>query len=252
MPHQQAPLIKAALWKIWFGVYGIPRQLLSDQAKNMDGKVITNLCKEHAIRKRHSSPYHPQGNGFTERAIGILKTSLAAMCEARKMDIRDWDLLLPEAVLLINNQKNKCLKYSPFKYIFGQEARLLVDNYYDIDSVGEVVPPAIVQQDEKANRYEAKLAYKQEYDKRTSTKREFKTGDTVLLKRTFGEYPKMSVKWLYGPYTLVKRIGPVNWVVANKDGMQKVYHQDLLKYSGVRSEPEFTVEHKPYCLKKNP
>ena len=141
------------------------------------------------------------------------------MCEARRMDIRDWDLLLPEAVLLINNQKNKSLKYSPVKYIFGQEARLPVDNYYDIDSVGEVIPPAIVQQDGKANRYEAKLAYKQEYDKRTSTKRELRTGDTVLLKRTFGEYPKMLVKWLYGPYTLVKKIGPVNWVVTNKDGL---------------------------------
>ena len=94
------------------------------------------------------------------------------------------------------------------------------------------------------------MAYKQEYDKLTSTKRELKTGDTVLLKQTFGEYPKMLVKWLYDPYTLVKRIGPVNWVVANKDGMQKVYHQDLLKYLGVRSEPEFTVEHKHYCLRK--
>ena len=97
------------------------------------------------------------------------------------------------------------------------------------------------------------MAYKQEYAKRTSTKRELKTGDTVLLKRTFVEYPKMSVKCrLYGPYTLVKRIGPVNWVVANKDGMQKVYHQDLLKYSVVLSEPEFTVEHKPYMSEKNP
>ena len=61
MPHQQSPLIKAALWKIWFGVYGIPRQLLSDQAKNMDGKVITDLCKELVIRKRHSSPITHKG-----------------------------------------------------------------------------------------------------------------------------------------------------------------------------------------------
>ena len=57
----------------------------------------------------------------------------------------------------------------------------------------------------------------------------------------------MSVKWREG-YTFVKKIGPVNWVVENKNGAQKVYHRNLIKLAGSRTEPEFIIQHKPYVL----
>ena len=50
LPHQQAPLIRAALWKCWFGNFGVPKRLLSDQGENMDGNVIRDLCKELGIK----------------------------------------------------------------------------------------------------------------------------------------------------------------------------------------------------------
>ena len=170
------------------------------------------------------------------------------MCETRGLDVADWDLLLPEAVLLINNQVNKSLKYSPFKFVFGYEGRLPIDNYYNLEAIGDVIPPDVVQKDAKANRYDAQIAYKKEHDKKANTKIELKVGDTVLLKRNFGKYPKMAVKWLYGPYKLIKKIGPVNWGVANKDNHEKVYHQDLLKPAGISTDPNFIVQHKPYTL----
>ena len=247
LPHQQGPLIKSALWKTWLGVYGMPKKLLSDQAKNMDGAVINQLCTELKIQKRHSSPYHPQGNGSAERAIGTLKLRLSAMCQSRGMDISDWDLLIPEAILLMNNQVNKSLKYTPFKYNFGCEARLPIDNHYQLESVGNELPTGVVQGDANANRVDAKISYKKQYDKKVVTKNSLHVGDAILLKRTFGENPKMSVKWREG-YTLVKKIGPVNWVVENKNGAQKVYHRNLIKLAGSRTEPEFIIQHKPYVL----
>ena len=98
----------------------MPKRLLSDQGKNMDGNVIRDLCKELGIKKDRSSPYHPEGNGSAERAIGTLKYRLSAMCNSRGMGVEDWDLLLPEAVLLINSQVNKCTKFSPFKMVYGR------------------------------------------------------------------------------------------------------------------------------------
>ena len=169
------------------------------------------------------------------------------MCQSRGMDISDWDLLIPVAILLMNNQVNKSLKYTPFKYNFGCEARLPIDNHYQLESVGNELPTGVVQGDANANRVDAKISYKKQYDKKVVTKNYLHVGDAILLKRTFGENPKMSVKWREG-YTLVKKIGPVNWVVENKNGAQKVYHRNLIKLAGSRTEPEFIIQHKPYVL----
>ena len=64
---QQAKTIKKVLWPKWFTYFGIPKSLLSDQGPNIDGKVIRDLCKKLNISKIHSTPYHLEGNGSTER-----------------------------------------------------------------------------------------------------------------------------------------------------------------------------------------
>ena len=68
----------------------------------------------------------------------------------------------------------------------------------------------------------------------------------VLLKRNYGKFPKIAVKWVNGPYKLVKKIGQVNWVVKNGSGKEKVYHQDLVKKAGKELKPTFVTNHQPY------
>ena len=250
LPHQRASLIKAALWKSWFGIFGIPRKLISDQATNLDGDTVNQLCSELGIEKRHSSPYHLQGNGSAERIIGTIKQRISAMCEDRGLDVSEWDLLLPEAVLMTNNQINKSLKYSPFMCLTGNEGRLPIDNYYNVNEVGDQMPVKTVQADARANRVEAQIAYKKEYDKKAVCRQPLNVGDTVLLKRTFGKYPKLSVKWKHGPYKLTRKVGKVNWLVSNNKGEEKIYHQDLLKLAGVQAEPHFSTQHDHYSLSK--
>ena len=36
-------------------------------------------------------------------------------------------------------------------------------------------------------------------------------GQEVLVKRTFGPFPKANVRWLKGPYIVEKKIVPVNY-----------------------------------------
>ena len=69
IPNQTAGVLRSVLWSKWYAYFAIPMVLLSDQAKNMDGNVIRQLCDELAIEKRHSSPYHPQENGHAEREL---------------------------------------------------------------------------------------------------------------------------------------------------------------------------------------
>ena len=46
--------------------YGWPEKILTDQAKGFEGKVFKELCDQALVKKLHTMPYHPQGNGQPE------------------------------------------------------------------------------------------------------------------------------------------------------------------------------------------
>ncbi len=241
---QQAETIKKALWPKWFSYFGIPKSLLSDQGQNVDGKVIKNLCKKLNITKMHSTPYHPEGNGSAERSIGSIKTIIRTMCQARNVPVKDWDLLLDEATLAYNSTVNKSTGFSPFKSMFGRRAMLPIDRVCQSSPEDEQVNPKLVQHNAHLNRQEAQTVYKNRLDKQVNTDM-LTEGDKVLLKRTFGEYPKLAVKWKEdsngSPYTVMKQTGPVNYTIRNSKGLEKVYHRNQLKPALERCEAKFTT-----------
>ena len=250
LDDQQAETIRKVLWPKWFSYFGVPRSLLSDQGKNVDGKVIRDLCKRLNIIKMHSSPYHPEGNGSTERSIGSVKGIIRSMCQSRGVAAEDWDLLLDEATLAYNNTVNKSTGYSPFRSMFGNEAVLPLDGVCSISPSGEQVPPALVRLNAEKNREEAQKDYKERLDSKQNTGN-FEIDQKVLMKRTFGSNPKISVKWkedLQGvPYVVTKRVGPVNYVIKNSTGVEKVYHRNMLKAAGMRNEAQFSASPNPAC-----
>ena len=54
------------LYNEFFSVFRFPRQLMSDQASEFTGQVISELCDLLGITKIRTSPYHPQTNGTIE------------------------------------------------------------------------------------------------------------------------------------------------------------------------------------------
>ena len=85
VPNTRASTLVSSLWAHWFGHYGIPKWLQSDQGSNVDGTVMRKLCEDLAIKKLRSSTYHPAGNGSAERAIQSLKTILRSMCHLKEV-----------------------------------------------------------------------------------------------------------------------------------------------------------------------
>ena len=69
LQNQSAPEVVSALFRSWILKHGCPSYLLSDQASNVYGETIKQLCEMFAIEKRRSPAYHSQGNGFAERNI---------------------------------------------------------------------------------------------------------------------------------------------------------------------------------------
>ena len=51
----------------YFGLFGAPAYLVSDQGKVFTGHLISNLCELYGVQKLRTSPYHAQTNGQVER-----------------------------------------------------------------------------------------------------------------------------------------------------------------------------------------
>ena len=231
MPNAKADTLIKSIWQHWFGYYGIPKSLQSDQGQNVDGNTVRKMCEDLAIEKLRSSAYHPAGNGSAERAIQSLKTLLRSMCNSRNISIHQWDQLLPEAILNLNNTTNASSKFSPFEIAYGMPANTVLDNKLGVNGSFKSVDKAAVRLNAVANKMDASNAYRGQANKVTKVN-EYKVGDHVLLKRTHGEHPKLNPFWV-GPYQVEKKIGPVNWgIIDAATGKSKVVHHDLLKPAG--------------------
>ena len=163
---QQAETLIRALWSKWFSVFGVPKELISDQGRNFVGKNFQKMCNVLGIKKRKSSSFHQEGNSHVERAIGTIKSIVRAMCEARRVPITLWDTVIGEAVLYSNSYRNKSADVSPFECLFGTNPNLPIDNCVGLTDLGEKRDRALIQENAKLNRREAANNYKVQHDKR--------------------------------------------------------------------------------------
>ena len=63
----EAPTCMRTLYNNFFARFGLPRSLHSDQGRNFESKLFAELCKLAGINKCHTTAFHPQFDGQTER-----------------------------------------------------------------------------------------------------------------------------------------------------------------------------------------
>ena len=74
--------------------YGWPEKILTDQAKDFEGKVFKELCEQALIKKLCMTPYHPQGNGQLECFNCTLLMMLGTLPLNSKKKWEDWVSIL--------------------------------------------------------------------------------------------------------------------------------------------------------------
>ena len=66
--NRKAETVAKTLYDRYFSVFGFPRCLMSDNAPEFVGKVLTALCDILNVKQLRTMTYHPQSNGSVEHA----------------------------------------------------------------------------------------------------------------------------------------------------------------------------------------
>lgn len=220
--------------------YGFPEQLHSDQGRNFESNVIAQLCKLAGMKKSRTSPYHPMGNGITERFNRTLLQMLRTLTDEQKLD---WKSHIPSLVHAYNCTKNHTTGYSPFFLLFGRQPRLAVDIILGlrkekeqssltgyIDKLQQRLKTTYQLVSQATNHIASR--HKKLYDVKIRGAR-LEIGDFVLVKNVGlkGKH-KLADKWEPETYVIIDqecRDIPVYVVKPySGEGRQKVLHRNML------------------------
>ena len=108
----------------YFGLFGAPAYLVSDQGKAFTGHVITHLCELYGVQKLRTSPYYAQTNGQIEHMNQTIIHMIGKLEEDRKAC---WSEHLPELLMAYNATRSTVTGYSTYYLLFGRRPRIPVD-----------------------------------------------------------------------------------------------------------------------------
>ena len=249
---QTAQATARILWDNFICHYGFPEKFISDQGRNFESDLIKELCKIAGVKKLHTTPYHPQGNGQCERFNSTLCNMLGTLSEEEKSD---WKSYLGCMTHAYNCTKHASTTYSPYYLMFGRHPRLPIDvefglpksNSGDNSSKSRYIQKlrrrlnyAFQKATKVANQQASK--YKSSYDKSIKGP-QLQEKDLVLVKIVAhkGRH-KLQDKWEPEEYVVVEQPiagTPVYRVQPVTGGNIRTLHRNLLLPLGVKLEPDY-------------
>jgi hypothetical protein len=234
--------------------FGCPKSIQSDQGSHFKNRWIPDLANRFGINYDFSTVYHPQSNGLVERFNRTLGTALAKFAHE---DIHNWDQHLHAVLFAYRTNRQSSTKYSPFRLVYGLDARLPVDLEWDTPD-GADHPTSIVQrafqilnrlEPDRLKTYDnivqAQARQKRYHDDQIEP-RTYAIGDKVLLHRT-GQSTSHSAKLLSkwdGPFYVHNIPRPGTYKLRTLDGrlVQNLAHGDRLKlYKERPGEPVVSI-----------
>ncbi|OLY80703.1 Pro-Pol polyprotein [Smittium mucronatum] len=106
-------------------LFGVPKEILCDNAAYFKSKLLLDFTKETKIIMRFNVAYQPEWFERIERLNGRIRQSLNKTCHP---DFSNWDKELPAILLLIRSQKSASTGYSASELLYGVTTRLPITN----------------------------------------------------------------------------------------------------------------------------
>jgi hypothetical protein len=219
-------------------LHGVPKTILSDRGTQFVARFWAQVHESLGTKLIHSSSYHPQTDGQTERVNQVVEDMLRA-CVIH-FD-KSWDKCLALAEFAYNNSYQASLKMAPFEALYGRRCRTPLN----WSQAGErtLFGPKLVQEAEekvsviRENLRAAQMRQKSYHDK-AKAPREFEVGNYVYLKvsptkgvQRFRVRGKLAPRYI-GPYEVTEKFGTVAYRIQLPDqlsAVHDVFHASQLK-----------------------
>ncbi|OMO77592.1 reverse transcriptase [Corchorus capsularis] len=211
--------------------YGLPERIITDNAMNLNGKLIAAACAQFKITHSNSAPRRPKMNGAVEAANKNIKNIIRKMTET----YRDWHEKLPFALHAYRTCARTSTGATPYSLVYGMEAVVPIE--VEIPSSRVYREVKLEESEWEQERYDQlnllgekrmnALCHGQAYQKRMIRAfnkkvhpRQFKEGELVL-KKILSEQRDPMGKWApnwEGPYVVKKAFSGGALILQKMDG----------------------------------
>ena len=214
------------------GTFGAPEVFLTDRGAQFLSKTMYDWCKLYNIECRHTTAWHPQGNGLCERVHRTLNEAL----RSNGVPEETWDEKVSGLTLAYNTMISSTTKFTPAEVMTGRKLRLPRDDVAPKNKcqslseyvVGIQTNLQQIYEKVRCNQNKATASQKQQADKGVRPIK-YSIGQQVyhVYRPHTGETRRFAPKW-EGPYTVVDVKSPQG-VTLDYKGSPKVFHVDHLK-----------------------
>jgi hypothetical protein len=219
-------------------LHGVPKTIVSDRGPQFVSKFWEELHKSLGTKLLHSSAYHPQTSGQTERVNQMLEDMLRACVLEFPQKL---DECLPLAEFSYNNSYQESIKMAPFEALYGRRCRTPL-NWSEPGERYFFRPDMVKETEEKVQKIIHNMKKAQARQKGYADKRRmplyFHEGDYVYLKVSpikgvsrFRIKGKLAPRYI-GPFPILEQCGPVAYrlqLPETLSAMHNVFHVSQLK-----------------------
>ncbi|KAK7576094.1 hypothetical protein V9T40_012380 [Parthenolecanium corni] len=127
MDDISAESVTRILYHTWVARFGVPENITTDQGRQFESRLFSQLAKFIGAKKNTTTAYHPQSNGKVERWHRALKASIMAA------DVTNWVDALPTILLGLRSSVQTDSGYSAAQLALGEELRLPGDFFNKVE-----------------------------------------------------------------------------------------------------------------------
>lgn len=236
MKDEQTETILHTFFTHVIAKHGCPKLVVTDRASNLTGERSRDFFRLLGIRRKITSPYHPQSNGQTERFMRTLASSMTAYVSKNQ---KNWSDYVAAIAFAYNVSQHTVTCVTPYEIVFGKKPRLPIDNLLNRNELINPINPspdirtAIAMQFIKDLIVENQEKNKERLDKHLRVC-SFDVGDLVLFARPTrirGGAGKLCNIYV-GPFKVTRKCGDSTFEISTNKGtrVQVAHSYNLRKF----------------------